>query len=112
NRAARACRAGGERCDHGNARLGGRQASRRAGRLRAHLAGVRALSDSILVVGAGAWGTALAAHLSRRDDLAVTLYARDEAQAADIVRHGSNEKYLPGIALPRSLVVTASLAAA
>ena len=40
------------------------------------------MSASIAIVGAGAWGTALAAHLCRRDGLAVTLCARDAAQAA------------------------------
>ena len=64
------------------------------------------------MVGAGAWGTALAAHLSRRDDVAVTLYARDEGQAEEIARRRSNDKYLPGIVLPPSLLVTANLSAA
>ena len=67
---------------------------------------------SIAVVGAGAWGTALAAHLARRDDLAVTLWARDAAQAASMAARRSNDRYLPGIVLPDSLVVTSTLAAA
>jgi glycerol-3-phosphate dehydrogenase (NAD(P)+) len=92
--------------------MGRRQASRRPGGLRANLAGVRALSATIFIVGAGAWGTALAAHLARRDDSAVTLFARDAAQAAAIGARRVNDKYLPGIALPESLLVTASLATA
>ena len=44
--------------------------------------------------------------------MVVTLYARDSAQAATIAARRSNDKYLPGIALPDSLVVTGSLAAA
>jgi glycerol-3-phosphate dehydrogenase (NAD(P)+) len=44
--------------------------------------------------------------------LSVTLFARDAAQAADIAGRRSNDRYLPGIALPRSLAVTASLSAA
>ena len=48
-------------------------------------------------------------HLARRDDLAVTLYARDAAQAAAIAHRRVNDKYLPGIALPDSLAVTSSL---
>jgi glycerol-3-phosphate dehydrogenase (NAD(P)+) len=67
--------------------------------------------STIAVVGAGAWGTALAAHLARRPDLAVTLRARDAAQARSIAATHVNEKYLPGIALPASLAVTADLAA-
>jgi glycerol-3-phosphate dehydrogenase (NAD(P)+) len=65
---------------------------------------------SIAVVGAGAWGTALAAHLARRSDLAVTLWARDPAQARWMAARRRNEKYLPGFALPDPLVVTADLA--
>ena len=37
---------------------------------------------STAVLGAGAWGTALAAHLARRDDVSVTLWARDSDGAA------------------------------
>jgi len=69
------------------------------------------MTTSIAVVGAGAWGTALAVHLSRRTDLSVTLWARDAAQARSILARRGNEKYLPGVALPDSLVVTSELAA-
>ena len=65
---------------------------------------------SIAVIGAGAWGTALAAHLSRRADLAVTLWARDSAQARAMAASRVNEKYLPGCALPRRLDVSSDLA--
>jgi glycerol-3-phosphate dehydrogenase (NAD(P)+) len=65
---------------------------------------------SIAIVGAGAWGTALAAHLSRRADLAVTLWARDREQARAIAARRVNEKYLPGCALPDSLHVGAEIA--
>jgi glycerol-3-phosphate dehydrogenase (NAD(P)+) len=69
------------------------------------------MSISIGVVGAGAWGTALAAHLSRRADLAVTLWARDPAQARSMADRRRNERYLPGFALPDPLAVTAELSA-
>ena len=52
----------------------------------------------VLVLGAGAWGTALAASAGERH--AVTLWARDAAQAQAMARDGENRKYLPGIALP------------
>jgi len=58
----------------------------------------------IAVLGAGAWGTALAAVLSARH--AVTLWARDAAQADAIARERRNRKYLPEIELPAQLVVT------
>ena len=65
---------------------------------------------AIAVLGAGAWGTALATALSGRHD--VRLWARDAAQAAAMAQARCNERYLPGIALPSSLTVEADLAAA
>jgi len=64
----------------------------------------------IAVLGAGAWGTAIAAVLSAR--LEVALWARDPAQAAALSKTRSNERYLPGIALPAPVKVTADLALA
>jgi glycerol-3-phosphate dehydrogenase (NAD(P)+) len=57
------------------------------------------------VLGAGAWGTALAAALAARH--AVTLWARDAAQAGAIDRARENHRYLPGIALPGALTISA-----
>jgi glycerol-3-phosphate dehydrogenase (NAD(P)+) len=64
------------------------------------------------VLGAGAWGTALAAHFARRPGIEVTLWARDAAQAAAIAATGVNARYLPGIALPAELRASSDLAAA
>jgi glycerol-3-phosphate dehydrogenase (NAD(P)+) len=63
------------------------------------------------ILGAGAWGTAVAAHLARRADLQVTLWARDPEAARAIAADRVNAKYLPGIALPATLAVTGDLAA-
>lgn len=52
----------------------------------------------ILVLGAGAWGTALAISAGARHR--VTLWARDAAQAAAMARMGENAPYLPGFPLP------------
>jgi glycerol-3-phosphate dehydrogenase (NAD(P)+) len=68
------------------------------------------MSAAIAVLGAGAWGTAVAAHLARRD-LPVTLWTRDAAQAPVIARARENLRYLPGIELPAALAVTGDLAA-
>lgn len=58
---------------------------------------------NITVLGAGAWGTALALHsAARRPTL---LWARDPAQAQALRRHRRNDKYLPGIELPPALNV-------
>jgi len=61
----------------------------------------------IAILGAGAWGTALACALAHRRE--VTLWARSAEQALELNRSRSNERYLPGIALPPSLIVTHEL---
>ena len=63
------------------------------------------------VVGAGAWGTAFAVHLARLGR-PVTLVPRRAEQAAALIAARENREYLPGIALPPALGVTADLAAA
>ena len=52
----------------------------------------------ITVLGAGAWGTALAKVL-RENGNAVTLWDIDTG-TLDELRRGRNERYLPGMALP------------
>lgn len=64
----------------------------------------------IAVLGAGAWGTAMAAHLSAYHD--VKLWARDVQQAQSIRTSRENQRYLPGIRLADSLSVTGDAAAA
>ena len=54
----------------------------------------------VTVVGAGAWGTALAI-LAQKNGHAVTLWAHDPAHLAEIAEVGVNERHLPGIPLPR-----------
>src|SRR5216117_2514011 len=61
----------------------------------------------IAVLGAGAWGTAIACALSSR--LEVALWARDRAQAEEISASRKNDRYLPGIALPTAVQVTSQL---
>jgi glycerol-3-phosphate dehydrogenase (NAD(P)+) len=61
----------------------------------------------VAVLGAGAWGSALAAVLSAR--LEVALWARDRAQAEAIAATRRNERYLPGVEIPRAVEVTADL---
>ncbi|QQB36781.1 NAD(P)-dependent glycerol-3-phosphate dehydrogenase [Achromobacter deleyi] len=61
----------------------------------------------VAVLGAGSWGTALAAAASRRHP--TVLWARDPAQAADMAARHENARYLPGIALPQALTITPDL---
>jgi glycerol-3-phosphate dehydrogenase (NAD(P)+) len=62
-----------------------------------------------VVVGAGAWGTALAMTL-RRAGLATRLWARDPALADAINATHRNDRRLPGITLDPAIVATADLA--
>lgn len=61
----------------------------------------------VAVLGAGSWGTALAAAASRRHP--TVLWARDPAQAADMAARHENARYLPGIALPQALTIASDL---
>jgi len=61
----------------------------------------------VAVLGAGAWGTAIASVLAAR--LEVALWARDPAQAEAIAATRRNERYLPGIEISRSIDITSDL---
>ena len=64
----------------------------------------------IVVLGAGAWGTALAlsACRNRAARHTVTLWARDAAQAALMQARRENVRYLPGVALPAALGISSA----
>jgi len=57
----------------------------------------------ITVLGTGAWGTALA-RLLHQGSHAVTLWGHSLEHLSDLRRAGCNERYLPGITLPRELM--------
>lgn len=57
----------------------------------------------IVVLGAGAFGTALAISLAR--DHAVTLWARDPEHAVQMQQSRENTRRLPGVILPRNITV-------
>ena len=62
----------------------------------------------IVILGAGAWGTALAINAARAEDAGaprhqVTLWARDAALVAAMQAGRVNARYLPGVAFPRNL---------
>ncbi len=61
----------------------------------------------IAIIGAGAWGTALAVSAATRAQTphSVSLWARDAAQVDAMRRDRVNQRYLPGVALPESLVL-------
>jgi len=58
----------------------------------------------ILILGAGAWGSALAVSAcAHPQGHHVTLWARDSAQAAAMQNQRENQRYLPGVVLPNRL---------
>lgn len=61
----------------------------------------------IIVIGAGAWGTALAASGALQGH-AVTLWARDARQAQALADQHENRRYLPGVQLPDSISFSAA----
>ena len=63
----------------------------------------------VAILGAGSWGTALAMQFGRGGQ-PVTLWARDPATVAEIGRSGTNQRYLPGIALPAGVRAESDLA--
>ena len=65
------------------------------------------MKDHIAVIGAGAWGTALATQADRAGQ-SVMLWARDSARAALMAQSRANERLLPGVPLPPGITVTAN----
>ena len=54
----------------------------------------------IVVLGSGAWGTAIALSLHRRGGHRVTLWAHSQEEAQQISNAKENILFLPGFALP------------
>ncbi len=61
----------------------------------------------ISVLGAGAWGTALALRLAAHSP--VVLWTRSTEHAQDMARERENRRYLPGLPLPSGLTTSADL---
>jgi glycerol-3-phosphate dehydrogenase (NAD(P)+) len=63
---------------------------------------------NIIVIGGGAWGTALAVNASRNipAEHGVKLWVRDAVQAQIMRQSGENQRYLAGVALPTGLQIS------
>ena len=72
---------------------------------------MEAKAPRVAVLGAGSWGTALAALIARHGHPTV-LWGRDTATIEAIDGRHENPRYLPGIALPDTLRATTDLRAA
>jgi glycerol-3-phosphate dehydrogenase (NAD(P)+) len=66
----------------------------------------------ITILGAGAWGTALALSLARRGGHNICLWSHSSALAEQLSDTGENLPYLPGFTLPADIHVTSDLPAA
>jgi glycerol-3-phosphate dehydrogenase (NAD(P)+) len=64
------------------------------------------------ILGAGAWGTALAISLARRGGHTITLWSFSAEQVEQIKETGVNLQFLPGYTVPADVRVTTDLAAA
>lgn len=69
------------------------------------------MTDTLAVLGAGSWGTALAIALARRGHV-VRLWSQASADAAAMNALRVNARFLPDVVLPPSLTATADLAEA
>jgi glycerol-3-phosphate dehydrogenase (NAD(P)+) len=65
-------------------------------------------TPTIVVFGAGSWGTALAILLAEKGHR-VTLWARRQSTADDLIATRENASYLPGVRLPEALRITSDL---
>ena len=65
----------------------------------------------IIVLGCGAWGTAIALSLARRGGHQITLWSHSPEEAQEIVAAGENKLYLPGFPIPARITVTSDAAA-
>jgi glycerol-3-phosphate dehydrogenase (NAD(P)+) len=63
----------------------------------------------ITVLGAGAWGTALALSLARRGGHQLCLWSHSAALAEQLADAGENLPYLPGFTLPVDIQITSDL---
>jgi glycerol-3-phosphate dehydrogenase (NAD(P)+) len=65
----------------------------------------------IIVLGSGAWGTALALSLHRRGGHQISLWAHSPEFAQEINDAGENKLFLPGFSIPAAITVTGDIAA-
>jgi glycerol-3-phosphate dehydrogenase (NAD(P)+) len=66
----------------------------------------------IAIIGAGAWGTALAIVLGRKKYHQIRLWANEPEVVESIVNNRMNERFLSGFILPESITATADLSLA
>ena len=68
----------------------------------------RSSSQRVAVIGAGAWGTALARHLAEQQ-ISVCVWAHEPEVVQAIDQRRENVVFLPGVRLPATLTATSHL---
>jgi glycerol-3-phosphate dehydrogenase (NAD(P)+) len=63
----------------------------------------------IAILGAGAWGTALAISLARRGGHELCIWAHSPDHARQLAETGENSRYLPGYILPADIHITPAI---
>ncbi len=71
----------------------------------------RSVSQRVAVIGAGAWGTALARHLAEKQ-MSVRLWAHEPEVVQVVEQRRENVVFLPGVRLPATLTATTVLSEA
>lgn len=66
------------------------------------------MKNTVTVLGAGSWGTAIAAALAKNGH-AVRLWGRNPERMQTIQRERENRNYLPGITIPEPILCTSDL---
>jgi glycerol-3-phosphate dehydrogenase (NAD(P)+) len=69
------------------------------------------MNAEIAVLGAGAWGTAIAKVIADKGK-DVVLWCREQAVADAVNREGANPRYLPGASLPKNIAACTDISAA
>ena len=67
--------------------------------------------DTISIIGAGGWGTALAVMIAKNGHT-VRWWVRRKELAESLDRERINHQYLPGVAIPESIAITDRLSEA
>jgi glycerol-3-phosphate dehydrogenase (NAD(P)+) len=67
--------------------------------------------SQIVVLGSGAWGTAIVLALHRHGGHQITLWAHSQEFAQEIIAAGENTQFLPGFPIPPNVAVTGDCAA-
>ncbi len=70
------------------------------------------MTTKMSILGDGAWGTALALLLARRDDHEVVLWSARPENARILREHRENRRLLPGVFIPPSVILTEDIAEA